>query len=236
MKSALYVVGVPIGNMKDITFRAVEVLRAVDFIAAEDMSVSRTMLKVFNIEKPMVSYYQHGESGQREAILNRIQMGESCAVITDAGMPCISDPGENLVRMCSNADIDVVVVPGPSAVVSALAVSGLDTGRFSFEGFLSVNRNKRYEHLASLTTYPNTMIFYEANRKLRSTLADIRDCFGDRRIAIVHDMTKGTESIVRTTLNKAASMYGDKRPKGEYVLVIEGMEPYRVRKDDVCEA
>lgn len=218
----LYVVGTPIGNMSDMSPRAVETLDSVDFIAAEDTRVTLKLLNHFGIKKPMVSYFEHNKHDKGERIIDRILAGESCAVVTDAGMPCISDPGEDLIRQCEQAGIRTVVVPGPSAVISALAVSGLETGRFTFEGFLSVNKKSRSEHLESLRSERRTMIFYEAPHKLPNTLKDLYDNFGDRRLTIARELTKLHEEIIRTTTSKAAEKYVDDPLKGEIVLILEG--------------
>ncbi len=221
MDNILYVVGTPIGNMGDISPRAVETLEQVDFIAAEDTRVTLKLLNHFDIKKPMVSYYEHNKHERGEMIINRILAGESCAIVTDAGMPCISDPGEELIRQCEAAGIKTVVVPGPSAVISALAVSGLETGRFTFEGFLSVNKKSRSEHLESLLDERRTMIFYEAPHKLPNTLIDLYNTFGDRKLTIARELTKLHEEIIRTT-TKEALRFVDSPLKGEIVLVLEG--------------
>lgn len=222
MNKILYVVGTPIGNMGDLSPRAVETLEAVDFIAAEDTRVTVKLLNHFGIKKPMVSYFEHNKHDKGERIIDRILAGESCAIVTDAGMPCISDPGEDLIKQCEQAGISTVVVPGPSAVISALAVSGLETGRFTFEGFLSVNKKSRAEHLESLLSERRTMIFYEAPHKLANTLADFYSAFGDRKLTIARELTKVHEEIIRTTTKKAAEQYADGSLKGEIVLVLEG--------------
>ena len=221
MDNILYVVGTPIGNMGDISPRAVETLEQVDFIAAEDTRVTLKLLNHFGIKKPMVSYFEHNKHERGELIINRILAGESCAIVTDAGMPCISDPGEELIRQCEAAGIKTVVVPGPSAVISALAVSGLETGRFTFEGFLSVNKKSRSEHLESLLDERRTMIFYEAPHKLPNTLIDLYNTFGDRKLTIARELTKLHEEIIRTT-TKEALRFVDSPLKGEIVLVLEG--------------
>ena len=222
MSGILYVTGTPIGNLSDLSPRAVETLEGVDFIAAEDTRVTLKLLNHFGIKKPMVSYFEHNKRERGEIICQRIEQGENCAIVTDAGMPCISDPGEGLVRLCYENDIPVKVVPGPSAVVSALAISGLDTSRFSFEGFLSVTRKQRISHLEEVRNNKNTMIFYEAPHKLVSTLKDMLQYFGDRRISLCRELTKVYEEVIRCTLSEAIQYYADKSPKGEYVLVIEG--------------
>lgn len=224
MPSKLYVVGTPIGNLGDMTYRAVETLKSVDFIAAEDTRVSVKLLNYFDIKKPLVSYHEHNHKYSGENIINRIIGGETCAVITDAGMPCISDPGEDLVRLCAENDIPVEVVPGPSALISALAVSGLDTSKFAFEGFPSVAKRSRNELFASCVKETRTLIFYEAPHKLVTTLNDLYKFFGDRKITLCRELTKVHEEIIRTTLSEAVNLYDDdtKKPKGEYVLVMEG--------------
>lgn len=221
MDNILYVVGTPIGNMGDMSPRAVETLQQADFIAAEDTRVTLKLLNHFGIKKPMVSYFEHNKHEKGVRIIDRILSGETCAIVTDAGMPCISDPGEDLIRQCEEAGVRTVVVPGPSAVISALAVSGLETGRFTFEGFLSVNKKSRAEHLESLRTERRTMIFYEAPHKLPNTLADLYAAFGDRRLTIARELTKVHEEIIRTTL-KDAQRFIDEPLKGEIVLILQG--------------
>lgn len=218
----LYVVGTPIGNLGDMSPRAVKALEECDFIAAEDTRVSLKLLNHFGIKKPMVSYFEHNLRQRGEEILGRIQGGEDCAVITDAGMPCISDPGEDLVRLCAGQGIEVAVIPGPSALIAALAVSGLYTGRFAFEGFLSVKRTSRKERLDALRDDPRTLLFYEAPHKLPGTLRDLLEAFGDRRITLARELTKLHEEIRRTTLADAAAYYEANPPRGEFVLVVEG--------------
>ena len=222
MSGALYLVGTPIGNLGDFSPRAVEVLQEVDFIAAEDTRVSLKLLNHFGIKKPLVSYYEHNKNMSGEKILSRLLSGETCALVTDAGMPAISDPGEDIVRMCAQHGIDVFVVPGPSAVVSALAVSGLPTTRWCFEGFLSVNKKERIPHLESLQNEMRTMIFYEAPHKLMRTLEDMLEYFGDRPIAVVREITKLHEETLRTTITGALAPSTEKGPKGEFVLVVGG--------------
>ena len=225
MSGTLYLVGTPIGNLGDFSPRAVEVLRQADFIAAEDTRVTLKLLNHFDIHKPLVSYYEHNTYASGDKILARILEGETCALVTDAGMPAISDPGEDIVRMCAEHQVDVFVIPGPSAVVSALAVSGLPTGRFTFEGFLSVTKKARMEHLENLREERRTMIFYEAPHKLLRTLEDLLAVLGDRPIAVVRELTKLHEETLRTTLLQAAELYREKEPRGEYVLVVAGAQP-----------
>lgn len=225
MSGILYVVGTPIGNLGDMSPRAVETLENVDFIAAEDTRVTLKLLNHFGIKKPMVSYFEHNKHQRGEIICQRILSGENCAIVTDAGMPCISDPGELLVKQCEEYGIEVKAVPGPSAVISALAISGLPTGRFTFEGFLSVNKKSRMEHLESVKNETRTMIFYEAPHKLNATLRDMLRAFGNRSIAIVRELTKIHEEVIRTTLEQAVERYSEAPLKGEIVLVIDGAKP-----------
>lgn len=220
----LYVVGTPIGNLGDMTYRAVETLEKVDFICAEDTRVTAKLLNYFEIKKPLVSYHEHNAKVMGEKIAERLRSGEDCAIVTDAGMPCISDPGEQIVMLCRAEGIDVKVVPGPSAVVSALAVSGLPTARFRFEGFLSVTKKQRLEHLASVRDAQDTLIFYEAPHKLMNTLKDMLEYFGDRRISLCRELTKIHEEVKLTTLSEAIEYYTANKPKGEFVLVIEGAD------------
>lgn len=225
MSGTLYLVATPIGNLGDFSPRAVETLQSVDFIAAEDTRVSVKLLNHFEIKKPLVSYHAHNHFSAGQAILERLLGGESCALVTDAGTPAISDPGEELVRLCAQHDVEVLSIPGCCAAVNALAVSGLPTGRFTFEGFLTVNRKSRREHLESLKTEERTMIFHEAPHKLRTTLADLRDTFGpDRQIALCRELTKLHEQTRRCTLAEAVDYYAENEPKGEFVLVVAGAE------------
>ncbi|MBR1739860.1 MAG: 16S rRNA (cytidine(1402)-2'-O)-methyltransferase [Ruminococcus sp.] len=218
----LYLVGTPIGNLGDMTYRAVETLKKVDFICAEDTRVTLKLLNHFEIKKPLICYQEHNAAQAGETVTQRLLAGESAACVTDAGMPCISDPGERLVKLCAEKGIRVEVVPGPSAVVSALAISGLDTSRFRFEGFLSVNKRQRFDHLAAVRDAEETLIFYEAPHKLHKTLRDMLEYFGDRRISLCRELTKLHEEVIRTTLSQALELYPDNRAKGEFVLVIEG--------------
>ena len=218
----LYVVGTPIGNLGDMTYRAVETLEKVDFICAEDTRVSSKLLNYFEIKTPLVSYHEHNAAQVGASICDRIAAGENAAIVTDAGMPCISDPGELLVKMCYDRGIKVEVVPGPSAVISGLAISGLNTKNFQFEGFLSVTKKQRQEHLAAVAKSTHTLVFYEAPHKLQNTLEDMLRFFGDRKISLCRELTKLHEEVIRTTLSQAAEMYKDVKPKGEFVLVIEG--------------
>ena len=220
--SKLYVVGTPIGNLSDFSPRAIDTLKNVDFIAAEDTRVTLKLLTHFEIQKPLVSYYEHNIREKGEYILGRIENGESCAIVTDAGMPCISDPGEDLVRLCAERGIEINVVPSPTAAMSALAISGLPTARFSFEGFLSVTNKQRRAHLEEVKSFKRTLIFYEAPHKLIYTLKDMLDAFGDRKIALCRELTKIHEEVLRGKISDMIAYYENKPPKGEYVLVIEG--------------
>lgn len=222
-KSTLYLVGTPIGNLADMTERAKKILAEVDFVAAEDTRNSMKLLSCFGIHSELVSYHEHNKRESGERIVARLLSGESCAIITDAGMPAISDPGEDLVRLCYEAGVTVKVVPGASASVSALALSGLSTSRFVFEGFLNAQKNERRKRLDALKNEERTMIFYEAPHKLRSTLDDMLEVFGkDRKIALCRELTKLNEDTERTTLEGAVNTYKEREPRGEYVLVIEG--------------
>lgn len=224
MAGTLYLVGTPIGNLKDLSPRAADVLKSADFIAAEDTRVTLKLLNHFDIKKPLVSYYEHNRSASGEKILQRIISGETCALVSDAGMPAISDPGEDLVALCAESGIEVFVIPGPCAAVSALALSGLPTGRFTFEGFLSTAKKNRFSHLEELRAEHRTMIFYEAPHKLLSTLTDMLNTWGNRRIAISREITKIHEQTLRFTLKDAVEYFTVTPPRGEFVLIIEGVE------------
>lgn len=223
MSGRLYLVGTPIGNMGDFSPRAVETLKSVDFIAAEDTRVTKKLLEHFSIRKPLVSYFEHNIYASAADIFARIEAGETCALVTDAGMPAISDPGAVIVSMCAEKSIEVLTVPGPSALISALALSALPTQRFCFEGFLSTSGKSRREHLESLKDEHRTMIFYEAPHKLPRTLEDMKNTFGgDRRISICRELTKRNEESLRTDLAGAIEHFTATPPKGEFVLIIDG--------------
>ena len=222
MSGTLYIVGTPIGNLGDMSPRAVETLSQVDFIAAEDTRVTVKLLNHFGIKKPMISYFEHNRREKGEVIVDRIISGESCALVTDAGMPAVSDPGEDLVRLCHENGIVVQSVPGPTAFATAVAMSGMNVGRFTFEGFLSMNKVSRREHLSSIKDEKRTMVFYEAPHKLAATLADLYGTLGDRDLAIVREITKIHEQVIRTTLKEASERYTEESLKGEIVLVISG--------------
>ncbi len=222
VKGSLYVVATPIGNLSDLSERAKKVLSEVDFIAAEDTRVTGKLLMCIGTKKPLISYHEYNKREKGEEIIARIKSGEACAIVSDAGTPAISDPGEDLVRLCAEENIPVFTIPGPCAAISALSISGLPTGRFSFEGFLSTNKGERRRHLEEVKSSPYTLIFYEAPHKLRYTLDAMLEALGDRRISLVRELTKINEEVFRTTISGAVEFYKDKNPKGEYVLIIEG--------------
>ena len=227
MSGTLYLVATPIGNLGDFSPRALETLNTVDFIAAEDTRVSLKLLNHFSLKKQLVSYHEHNHVSAGQSILNRLLSGESCALVTDAGTPAISDPGEDLVRLCAENDVPVISIPGCCAAVNALAVSGLPTGRFTFEGFLAMNKKSRREHLESLKREERTMIFHEAPHKLCTTLEDLAATFGaDRRIALCRELTKLHEETRRCTIGEAIVHFRTTAPKGEFVLVVEGAAPH----------
>ena len=219
----LYLVATPIGNLADMSERAVKVLSEVDFIAAEDTRNSLRLLTHFGISKPMVSYHEHNRRERGEEIAERLSAGESCALITDAGTPAISDPGEDIVRLCAESGIPVTSIPGACAMITALTLSGLPTARFCFEGFLPVQKKERRQRLEELSYEKRTFILHEAPHKLRTTLSDLADTLGgERRISLCRELTKLNEEIHRTTLAEAVEYYGEREPRGEYVLVVEG--------------
>ena len=226
MSGTLYLVPTPIGNLSDISERMADTLAQADFIAAEDTRVSLKLLNHLGIKKSMVTYHRHNTEKSGQMVLDRLLAGENCALVTDAGMPAISDPGEDLVALCAREGVPVVCIPGPCALVTALAVSGQPTGRFTFEGFLAMNKKNRRAHLDSLRQEERTMIFYEAPHKLTSTLEDMVAVFGeDRPLSLCRELTKLHEEIRRTTLGEALAHYRENPPKGEFVLVVRGCEP-----------
>ena len=226
MAGMLYLVPTPIGNLGDISIRCRQTLEEADFIAAEDTRVTLKLLNHLGIKKSLVSYYEHNKTFKGNVILDRILAGETCALVSDAGSPAISDPGEELVKQCAEAGITVCAIPGPCAVITALSISGQSTGRFCFEGFLSTAKKSRREHLESLIAEQRTMIFYEAPHKLLATLEDMAEVFGsDRPISLCRELTKLHEEVVRTTLGAAIQKYTEAPPKGEFVLVLAGAEP-----------
>ena len=220
----LTLVGTPIGNLSDVSPRALDALRACDFIAAEDTRVTLNLLNHFEIKKPLVSYHEHNKRERGEEICERLLAGENAVLVSDAGLPAISDPGEDLVRLCRERQIPVGIVPGPCALVTALALSGMPAGRFTFEGFLSTTKRVRREHLLSLQQETRTMLFYEAPHKLPATLADMLAVFGDRPIALVRELTKIHEEVIRTTLSAAAARFAEQAPRGEFVVIVGGAE------------
>ena len=224
MAGKLYLVATPIGNLGDMSPRALDTLSDADFIAAEDTRVTLKLLNHFDIKKPLVSYYEHNRATSGEKIIARILAGENCALVTDAGMPAVSDPGEDLVRLAAENGIEVAVVPGACSVVAALALSALPTGRFTFEGFLSTAKKSRFQHLESLKNEERTMVFLEAPHKLRATLTDMLEVLGDREISISREITKLHEETLRFTLKKAVDYFETTPPRGEFVLVIKGAE------------
>lgn len=231
MSGKLYLCPTPIGNLGDITLRTLEVLKSVDLIAAEDTRVSAKLLNHFEISAPTTSYYEHNKREKGSYLIEKLLSGMSVAVITDAGMPGISDPGEDLVALCIKNGIEVESLPGPCAFATALVASGLPTGRFSFEGFLTVNKKNRAEHLESLKNDERTLIFYEAPHKLRATLQDMRAVFGNRKITIARELTKKFEEYLRTDLDSAINYYEETLPKGEFVLVVSGADKEKVLEE-----
>ena len=226
MAGMLYLVPTPIGNLGDISIRCRQTLEEADFIAAEDTRVTLKLLNHLGIKKSLVSYYEHNKAFKGDKIVERILAGETCALVSDAGSPAISDPGEDLVKQCAAAGIPVCAIPGPCAAITALSISGQSTGRFCFEGFLSTSKKSRKEHLESLQNEQRTMIFYEAPHKLLSTLEDLRDAFGKARaISLCRELTKLHEEVIRTTLGEAVAKYAETPPKGEFVLIVAGAEP-----------
>ena len=243
MNGKLYLCATPIGNLGDITYRCVETLKSVDLIAAEDTRRTLGLLNHLDIEKPLTSYFEHNKKEKGEYLISEMKKGKNIALVSDAGTPAISDPGEDLVKMCIEAEIDVVPVPGAVAGINALISSGFSTQRFTFEGFLTVNKRGRTEHLKSLSEEQRTMIFYEAPHKLLSTLRDMLAVLGDRRIALCREITKIHEEFVRTTISDAINKYEENPPRGEFVLVIEGKKSEDIeaereavwQKMSVCE-
>ncbi|MCI9627386.1 MAG: 16S rRNA (cytidine(1402)-2'-O)-methyltransferase, partial [Clostridia bacterium] len=229
----LYLCPTPIGNLDDITVRVLETLKSVDLVAAEDTRRSLQLLNHFGIKKPMTSYFEHNKRQRGMEILAHLQKGESVALVTDAGMPAISDPGEDLVKLCIEQQVPIVPLPGPNAALTALIASGLPTGRFSFQGFLSMNKKNRREHLNAVSHYTDTLIFYEAPHKLKSTLQDLLDCLGNRNIVLCRELTKKFEEFVRLDLQHAIAYYEEHAPKGEFVLIVQGAA--QEETSSVCE-
>lgn len=222
MSGKLFVVGTPIGNLGDISPRAIETLENADFIAAEDTRVTLKLLNRFGIKKEMISYFEHNKGFKGEVIIDRILKGENCALVSDAGMPAISDPGEDLVKRCREMGVEIESVPGPTAVATALSISGFPTKRFCFEGFLSVEKKARRDHLEEIRNEKRTMVFYEAPHKLKATLKDMLEILGNREIALVKELTKIHEDVFITTFEDALLFYEENPPKGEFVVIIKG--------------
>ena len=236
MAGKLYLVATPIGNLNDISDRAARTLEEVDFIAAEDTRVTQKLLNRLGIKKTLISYYKHNSRQSGEYILKRLLDEEDCALVTDAGTPGISDPGEEVVRLCSDTGIEILTIPGPCAAISALTLSGLPTGRFTFEGFLSTSRKSRFEHLEELKTEKRTMIFYEAPHKLNRTLNDMLTVFGDRCISLSRELTKIHEETIRCHISEAISHFSETPPRGEFVIIIEGITDTTANNDDFSDA
>jgi 16S rRNA (cytidine1402-2'-O)-methyltransferase len=232
----LYLVGTPIGNLGDITYRAVKTLESVDFICAEDTRVTLGLLNHLEIKKPLISYQEHSPPGVADMIISRILAGENAAEVTDAGMPCISDPGERLVRACIAAGVEVDVIPGATAFSAAIALSGMNVSRFTFEGFLSVSKKQRAAHLASLNNDTHTLIFYEAPHKLHATLRDMLTHFGNRNVVICRELTKIHQEVIRTDLENAEKMFYERRRRGEFVIIIEGKSAEAAPEEITAEA
>ncbi|NLY42740.1 MAG: 16S rRNA (cytidine(1402)-2'-O)-methyltransferase [Clostridiaceae bacterium] len=229
-KGMLYLCATPIGNLEDITLRVLRVLKEVDLIAAEDTRQTLKLLNHFQINKPLISYYEHNKSERGKYIVEQILQGKNVALVSDAGTPGISDPGEDLVRLCIERDITVSALPGPVAAITGLILSGMPTGRFCFEGFLSVNKRNRREHLEQIKNDPRTLIFYEAPHKLLNTLEDMYSILGNRKIALARELTKKFEEVIRCSLEEAINRFKQSMPKGEFVLIVEGADPRRLEK------
>lgn len=226
----LYVVATPIGNLSDISERAIKTLKDVDFIAAEDTRISIKLLSHFGIRKNVVSYFEHNKNKSGENILSRLENGESCALISDAGTPAISDPGEELVKLASQKGFKIVPIPGASAAITALCVSGIDSRRFIFEGFLPHEKKERSIILEDYINEKRTVVFYESPHQLLDTLDELYETLGDRELCIARELTKINEEIIYTTLSEAIAIYKEKQPRGEYVLIIGGRKT--VLKDE----
>lgn len=236
MNGKLYLCATPIGNLGDVSSRCLEVFNTVDLIAAEDTRRTIQLLNHFEISKPLTSYHEHNKHEKGGYIISLLQNGKNVALVSDAGTPAISDPGEDLVKLCIENDIDVTSIPGPVAGINALILSGLPTRRFAFEGFLSVNKRHRKEHLESVKNDTHTLIFYEAPHKLKNTISDMQKAFGgDRKIALVRELTKLHEEVKRCTLDEAAAFYEENNPRGEYVIVVEGAKEEKAPEENVWE-
>jgi len=229
----LYLVSTPIGNLEDITLRALRVLKEADIIAAEDTRQTLKLLNHFGIKNTLVSYYEHNRAEKGDYLVGRLLEGKDVALVSDAGTPGISDPGEDLVRLAVSRGIPVTVIPGPSAVIAGVVLSGFPAGRFAFEGFLPVNRRARRERLSAISRDTRTLVFYEAPHKLLQTLKDLRDALGNRRAAIARELTKKFEEVWRTTLDEAVARYENEPPKGEFVIILEGADERGLREDEI---
>lgn len=229
----LYLVATPIGNLEDITLRALRVLKEADIIAAEDTRQTLKLLNHFEIKNRLVSYYEHNKTEKGNYLIAQLMEGKNVALVSDAGSPGISDPGEDLVRLAAENGITVTMVPGPAAVITGVVLSGLPSGRFGFEGFLPVNKRVRSKRLQAVKDDTRTLVFYEAPHKLIHTLKDLRTALGNRRISIARELTKKYEEIWRTTLDEAVARYENEAPKGELVLVIEGADEQALERDKV---
>ena len=228
----LYLCATPIGNLGDISRRCIETLEGVNMIAAEDTRHTLKLLNHFGIQKPMTSYHEHNKKEKGEYLLGLLKDGKNIALVSDAGTPAISDPGEDLVKLCIENDIEVTSIPGPVAGINALILSGFPTRRFAFEGFLAVQKKQKKEHLESIKNDTHTLIFYEAPHKLITTLTDMQSVFGDRKIALVRELTKMHEEVMRTTLSEALEYYKENQPRGEYVIVVSGAAEDEVKVED----
>lgn len=231
MSGKLYLCPTPIGNLGDITVRTLEVLKSVDLIAAEDTRNTLKLLNHFEISVPLTSYYEHNKAQKGGVLISRLLAGENVALVSDAGMPAISDPGEDLVKLCIEEGIDIVPLPGASALICALVASGLPTGRFAFEGFLTTNKKNRKEHLEAVKNDTRTLIFYEAPHKLKTTLRDMLEAFGDREIVLARELTKKFEEFFRTTLSGAIAKYEEEAPRGEFVLILRGADAEKLENE-----
>lgn len=236
MVGKLYIVGTPIGNLSDFSPRAIDTLKNVDFIAAEDTRVTAKLLNHFDIKKPLVSFFEHNKQNRLKEITDRLLKGDTCAIVTDAGMPAISDPGEDLVRECIELKIPTESVPGPTAITTALALSGMSTRRFAFDGFLPTENDEREEYLRDLQSERRTICLYEAPHKLEKTLEDLLLFLGERKIAVVKEITKIHEQVLSTTLTDAIEYFKENEPKGEYVLIIEGATKVEMQKYSLEQA
>lgn len=229
----LYLVATPIGNLEDITLRALRVLKEADLIAAEDTRQTLKLLNHFEIKNTLVSYYEHNKIEKGNDLIRQLLEGRNIALVSDAGSPGISDPGEDLVRLADDNGVPVTMVPGPAAVITGVVLSGLPSGRFAFEGFLPMNKRVRLERLESIKNDTRTLVFYEAPHKLIHTLRDLRASLGNRRIAVARELTKRFEEVARCTLDEAIEKYDKETPKGEFVLVLEGMDEKVLKEDKI---